>query len=135
MKKYLSLIVFFIPFVLMAQEETPKSPQIGIKVEKGQTVSFGDISVKFIQVLEDSRCPKYVNCMWAGQARVEVLVSEKGKEATTQEITLGASKATSKNTAFYTKGDYFIEAIVLNPYPEDGKEKEPYTLLINEGNN
>ncbi|GAB5398489.1 MAG: hypothetical protein Aureis2KO_00740 [Aureisphaera sp.] len=117
----------------MAQDDKASTPQIGIKMDIDETVTLGEVSITFVKVLEDSRCPKYVNCMWAGQARIEVMISEKGKDTITKEITLGANEASSKNKTFFKKDNYFIKVMALNPYPEDGKEKEPYTLLICEG--
>ncbi|MDC8002515.1 hypothetical protein POV27_00500 [Aureisphaera galaxeae] len=119
----------------MAQEEKAASPQIGVKVALDETVTLGDVSITFVKVLEDSRCPKYVNCMWAGEVRVEVAIQEKGKEATMHEVTLGATDAVSKNKTFYKKEGYFIELMAVNPYPENEKEMGPYSLLIGEGGN
>ncbi|WP_461302153.1 hypothetical protein [Aureisphaera sp.] len=133
MKKYLYILVLLIPTLLMAQDDKASTPQIGIKMDIDETVTLGEVSITFVKVLEDSRCPKYVNCMWAGQARIEVMISEKGKDTITKEITLGANEASSKNKTFFKKDNYFIKVMALNPYPEDGKEKEPYTLLICEG--
>ncbi len=119
----------------MAQEkeDTTKTSQIGVTVEKGKTVTINDVSIKFVQVLEDSRCPKYVDCFWPGQAKIEVMVTEKGKDPVTQEITLGATPSASKNTTFYKKDNTLVELLALNPYPEDGKEMGTYTLLISKG--
>lgn len=117
----------------MAQEDDTTTPQIGVKLEQDHTITLGAISITFVKVLEDSRCPKNVNCMWAGQARVEVLVSENGKEPITQEITLGATEEVSKNKTFFKEGDYFIKALTLNPYPVNGEKMGPYSLIIYEG--
>ena len=43
-----------------------------------EEVRFGDISVKPLQILEDSRCPLDVECVWAGRIRVRVSVSGVG---------------------------------------------------------
>lgn len=40
----------------------------------GQTVAVGPVQVAFTGVLEDSRCPVDVTCVWAGNAAVELTV-------------------------------------------------------------
>jgi hypothetical protein len=41
----------------------------------GQTAAVEGIKVRPLTLLEDSRCPKDVNCFWAGQVRIHALVS------------------------------------------------------------
>ncbi len=40
----------------------------------------GKITLEFVSVLEDSRCPVDVDCVWAGNAKVQIKLS-KGKMA------------------------------------------------------
>jgi predicted small secreted protein len=44
----------------------------------GQTGDFGPVNLTPISVDEDSRCPASVQCIWAGQVRVKVLVEPAG---------------------------------------------------------
>lgn len=44
-----------------------------------QEVQIGDIRVKPLAVLEDSRCPVDVTCIWAGRVRLRVAVSGAGE--------------------------------------------------------
>ena len=44
-----------------------------------QEVQIGDVRVKPLAVLEDSRCPVDVTCIWAGRVRVRVAVSGAGE--------------------------------------------------------
>jgi len=55
----------------------------------GQAVQIPSASiayVKFTDVLEDSRCPLDVTCVWAGNAKVQVEVRELGKAANKIEL-------------------------------------------------
>ena len=57
----------------------------------GQEVRIGDIAIRPLQVLEDSRCPTDVDCVWAGRIRVKVAVSGVGEpvmELDQQGVTL-----------------------------------------------
>lgn len=130
MKKLLFLSVLLVTFSIMAQNEKAETPKIAVKMELGQTISLKGVSLTFMDVIEDSRCPKYTNCIWAGRAVVLVEVEVNGKKEQ-KKIYLGETRnnePTSKT--LYSKEEYFIEVVALNPYPEEGKEKAPYTLLV-----
>ncbi len=65
--------------VSLAQAETD------VQIAIGCTKSIGDDGVKskFVEVLQDSRCPKGVTCVWEGNARIKIEVSQ-GKNAKQQ---------------------------------------------------
>ena len=73
-----------------------------------------NLSLRFTEVPEDSRCPTAVDCVWAGQARVAVDVQPQGSAPTTTQFTVN----TSQETPTATVGDYTIELQSLDPYPE-----------------
>lgn len=57
----------------------------------GEEVQVGDLRVRPLEVLEDSRCPIDVDCVWAGRIRVKVAVSGAGEpvmELDPQGVTL-----------------------------------------------
>lgn len=45
-----------------------------------EEVQIGDIRVKPLAVLEDSRCPVDATCVWAGRVRLRVAVSGAGEQ-------------------------------------------------------
>lgn len=45
----------------------------------GEEVQIGDIRVRPVEVLEDSRCPVDVTCVWAGRVRLRVAASGAGE--------------------------------------------------------
>lgn len=52
------------------------------------------LQVRPLALLEDSRCPASVQCIWAGQVRIRAeVISRSGREV--REMTLGASVAVS----------------------------------------
>lgn len=127
MKKSLLLIFLFVSTVGFSQDQPIDVPMIVVKVPLGETVQFENASVKFIKVLEDSRCPKDVNCVWAGQARLLVEVTEKGKASREVELLFGGA---SKNILFSADG-LILKGMSLTPYPvsEDNGVRD-YTLLV-----
>ena len=58
----------------------------------GTTASVGGIMVRPIQLLEDSRCPAEVQCIWAGQVRVLVDLSRGDGAHQQRELTLGKAE-------------------------------------------
>jgi len=109
------------------------SPQIGIKVPLGKTLEYKGISIKFMEVLEDSCCPKDVTCIWAGRAIVKAEVSSEGN---TEEKTLifgEVRPGEEKSTTLYSSKEFSIDGLTLNPYPtSQGSEDTNYVLVVSE---
>ncbi|MEH6406124.1 MAG: hypothetical protein V7767_02495 [Leeuwenhoekiella sp.] len=104
-------------------------PQIVIKAPYGKMINLGEISLKFKEVVSDSRCPSDVNCIWAGEAVVRVELYKDGKFLEEREI-----KFPSENTKnLFTSDALNLEGYSLNPYPkaEGGKiDKNAYCLNL-----
>ena len=54
----------------------------------GQTVNVGGPQVTPLELLEDSRCPPHVECMWGGQVKISARITL-GSGTTVQELTSG----------------------------------------------
>jgi hypothetical protein len=83
----------------------------------GQEAVFdgGDLSVRFSELLEDSRCPTEVECFWTGQARIAVIVHAIGRPSATAYF--NANSAPGENVQSVRAGDYAVELTSLEPYP------------------
>jgi len=57
------------------------SEQITVKTGQQRVTKTGRISIKFLELIEDSRCPADVNCVWAGIAKIKVQLNKNGKTA------------------------------------------------------
>lgn len=55
---------------------------ITLTVPLGQTALFNRTAVRPVRVIEDSRCPIEVTCVWRGRLRVEVMVGKAGRPRT-----------------------------------------------------
>ena len=55
----------------------------------GETVQSGKVAIRPTRVLEDSRCPAGVQCVWAGRVRIAAEL-----DGAPAELTLGAPQAT-----------------------------------------
>lgn len=83
-----------------------------VRVGKQKKASRSRINVKFVSLIEDSRCPEGVNCIHAGNARIKVTVSKAGGKPITFEM----------NTNLGEKGNvyagYAIYLTDLKPVPK-----------------
>jgi hypothetical protein len=71
------------------------------------------LSVRFVNVLEDSRCPSDVTCVWAGNARLRLAVSS-GRSS--KMLTLNSNTA-APLPADSTFAGYSVKLVELSPYP------------------
>lgn len=100
-------------------------PPSEVTLLEGQTAEVSlsgnpaPVLVKFTRVVADSRCPRNVQCVWAGE--VAVLLTFSG--AATGELTLKlpGSEATP---ATGNAGPYRIEVLDVTPYPVAGRPRE-----------
>ncbi len=137
MKNSLLAIIILLSSFVFGQEESVNAPKIGINIAMGETVVVKGVSIKFIEVVEDSRCPTDVTCIWAGRAKVKVTVTSKGKMEE-KILTFGEVKANEeKITNLYNSKDFAINGLTLNPYPtsESTGKDAGYSLLICEEKN
>jgi hypothetical protein len=130
------ILLFALSFfgILFAQTEKPlETPQIAIKIPLGDTVIIENHNIKFIEVLEDSRCPDGVSCIWAGRVRIKVSYENNKGVETFQQIILGQIKGDEKNnTIIKINSDLQYDALNVSPYPQynDDKKSLQYALLL-----
>jgi hypothetical protein len=133
MKYFLTLIFSFSVTTVMAQEEFKASPPVIVaKISLGETVNFEDGSITFLKVIEDSRCPKDVDCIWAGQAKVLVAIESNGTTTEKELIFHGINFGTAhENTLFVSETKTYI-GYRLSPYPltTEHADKRNYRLKI-----
>lgn len=134
MKYSLLPLIFLFSAYAFGQEESAKPPVIGIKIPLHGEVAIKGITIKFLDVIEDSRCPKGTNCIWEGRAIVKAEVSSEGKTET-KELIFGAVRpGEKKNTNLFSSSQLVINGLTLHPYPsvENNKEDVEYSLVVSE---
>ena len=100
-----------------------------VQLRGGEQATTQDkqITVKFDALLEDSRCPKSVVCVWSGQARVRLLVSTGSSQPEPIEL----STLPSKDQGTVQGLDIRLEAV--DPYPITPDQEtafEVYTITL-----
>jgi hypothetical protein len=105
--------------------------EITICFEEKGTIKDNEnqVELKFIHLVEDSRCPEGVQCIWAGRAVVEIRINS------TYKITLGIGDLTgATNTPYVNFVEYNNYRITLlevtyNKKKHQGKE-EKYQIKL-----
>ena len=103
------------------------------KVNFGETAQFGELSIAFKKVISDSRCPKNVTCVRAGESEILVAISKNGKLIEQKELVFYAIDVVdNKANIIYKSKDITISGLRLFPYPETTKkiEKNDYCLEL-----
>ena len=86
-----------------------------IKVGQEATISSQQLSLKFLSVSEDSRCPQGTNCIWEGNAKVNIQLTSQSQISDTVELNTAMSLPSEA-----TFLNYNISLLDLQPYPLAG---------------
>ncbi|HYP00396.1 MAG TPA: hypothetical protein VER76_09435 [Pyrinomonadaceae bacterium] len=103
-----------------------------VNVRYGQEVAVPGhkFKIKFVSVPEDSRCPKGVNCIWAGNVRVLLHVTKAKSKPVKVELNLNPRDFPDGQAANY--GNYKLKLVSVEPYPVDGQQRvvKDYTVTL-----
>jgi len=93
-------------------------------VQMNQSVFFNNFEITFSEILEDSRCPTDVTCVWEGRASINIDVKNKGK---IQNMTL---TTVDKTTAYFDS--YEVNLVEIWPYPDSTTNipHEEYSAIL-----
>lgn len=94
-----------------------------LKVGQTASIPAEKVTVKFVAVSEDSRCPKGEQCITAGNARIvlEVAVGSNSPERAELNLGRGSSEA--------PVGSLEVTLLDLQPYPVSGRTLRPEEYL------
>lgn len=105
---------------------TDENQQVEIPI--GQTRTFDEerLAIGFGAVLEDSRCPSGTQCIRAGNARVGLILQERG------EATRNVQLNTAENPRRVSHEGYVVEVVGLQPLPSasGAPEAESYVVRL-----
>ncbi len=110
-----------------AQESSP--PKLGeefeLAVHQTAQMTAEKISVTFQEVLEDSRCPVDVTCIWAGLAKVSLHVAVSGQE---REISLSTSPP--DNSAGFENYTFWLIKVRPVPRADQTMDRSAYVVTV-----
>jgi hypothetical protein len=134
MKSLILIAFLFVGFGAISDAEARSSSEVTVGVGQTKTFSPTKIRIKLVEVIEDSRCPEGVECIWAGNAKLKVVLSKNGKRVRTVEINTNGG-----NESVVYEG-YKIAVTRLTPKPvanEPAPDKKLYiaTFSAQKGGN
>ena len=101
--------------------------EFSLSVGQSVVIVEEDLGIKFVEVSEDSRCPKGATCVWEGRVAALVEISADGSPQQLELTEPGLTDAPARETFKEYEITYKVE-----PYPEVGKEisADEYHLRI-----
>ena len=101
--------------------------EFSLSLDQSVMITGEDLGIKFVEITEDSRCPKGATCVWEGRVTALVEISTDGSIQQLELTEPGLTSAPARETFEQYEITYKVE-----PYPEVGKEisADEYQLLI-----
>ena len=134
MKYLLSVLVFFTILFSFAQDSTTvkvKTPKIVSKLMYGKSITVEDLELKFVAVESDSRCPKGVQCVWAGEAVVLLDVFKNGKKLEQKRVIISPTNSlVNKIGNVFSSETLKVSGFNIAPYPEYRNKIKPEEYYI-----
>ncbi len=93
-----------------------------LKMGNSAVIPESKFKLTFTGVTEDSRCPKFVNCIQEGQIKATFTVALDGKGQPPIEL---VRKPSDKTPTTATVGGFKIQIYDMTPEPENGKKINP----------
>jgi hypothetical protein len=112
------LLITVLPACTSNSNTIKAKPGEEFNLKIGQTVSISgeDLKIKILDVINDSRCPQGVVCVWAGEVSCEVEFIYNGHK---QTETLTQSGGSDELAEF--RLDKYKLFFDVQPYPEEDK--------------
>lgn len=123
--KTLFLVLISI-FVFGGFIETQAQTKVKLRAGKQKTATEDRLKIKFVSVTEDSRCPIGTNCVWAGNAKVQIKITNRRGESKTFELSTNGQPQAADFSGWYI----LLES--LTPHPKVNLEitKNSYTATF-----
>lgn len=124
MQRHHPIVLLLLTVTLVAcQSTSAPAPQAAslnqeVQLAPGEQAAYQQqaLSVEFVRVVEDSRCPSDVTCVWAGEVKVQLSTRINAAEAVQHEITAGQQA---------TVGDFRLVVVKVQPEPISTRQISP----------
>jgi len=100
-----------------------------LRLGQSALISDENLRVRFASVLEDSRCPKNVACVWEGQARIVLIARYRDVESPQLTATImGVNPQNDSRLVDWSGYTFTFKA--LDPYPGDTGPKTDVRVTL-----
>ena len=110
-KIILAVILTFAFGSLFSARAQPARQQQKIQINKQQKFSRSDLNIKFVELVEDSRCPVGTKCVWAGNSKIKIEVKKSGAAKEIIELNTDPKQKSARYNGL------LIELLDLTPVP------------------
>ena len=115
-----------VPIILTGDESS-----FDLKI--GETIDINsDFEITLVNILDDSRCPTDVTCIWEGTVSAEIKMIKDGESRGTYVIPIGLADGVESPLI----DDFYVMLYDVKPYPISTKQIEPSeyvaTLIISQ---
>jgi hypothetical protein len=119
MKTIFLTLILMLAFGSVVSTEAQNNQTVKVIVRQQKMHPRSKLKIQFVSLIEDSRCPKGTNCISAGNARIQVRVTDaRGRSETFEMNThLGARGASFAG--------YAINLVSLDPHPANNIRINP----------
>ena len=109
-----------------------------LTVGQAVTLSQTDLHLRFERILQDSRCPRMVACVWSGEARLALSLWVADSPPQTKEFSTFSNPPNATDTHLFQ--GFSIRLVTVNPYPESPDNPIPkgdysITLVVTKASN
>ncbi|MGD0794999.1 MAG: hypothetical protein ABR958_05355 [Dehalococcoidales bacterium] len=110
------------------KNEVPPGREFTLSIGQSAAISSENITIKFIDVTSDSRCPQNVTCIWAGEVSCTVEITRPGASLLKLKLTQPGLTSQLSTQDF----DGHTIAFRVEPYPTAGKTiaRSDYRLIM-----
>ena len=111
MKGFIVVLMFLFLLGAAPADAANKPESIKVQVNREKRSPRSNLSIRFVELIEDSRCPTDTNCIWAGNGKIRVSIKRGNRPAKVFEMdTNGPNKTV-------THSGYRITLSDLTPHP------------------
>ncbi len=120
-------LLLFSPILITAQDSTRvETPKIITSLKVGNTFSFATKSIKFVKVIEDSRCPADATCFWPGEVKIRIAFYEQNVLLEEKEFVFGTQNINpNRIKELLSIEQKTIYGYDVNPHPVTNSVIEP----------
>lgn len=115
--KYLIILLFLFSSSTISAQIYPDAEEHRSVLKVGDELIFGNKSLRFKQVISDSRCPTSVNCIWEGEAHLLFELYENGKKQGETSFSTSVTFAGDQLAQLFPEEPIYLSKLVLAPYP------------------
>ena len=99
--------------------EVPLNQEFDLKAGEEVVIKGTKLKVKFLEVLEDSRCPEDVQCVWQGNGKLNLELKKSNRKTAVATVNTGLEP----KQASFKKST--VRLVKLSPNPRSNVKIEP----------